>query len=228
MTNHNNTKLEMRNWMFGGRRATAKHPISLILPPPQAGEGWGGGLKTRLTPERSITGLIILLSLLLAGCSGLARQEGGDIYLPPTPAGGATPLIFQPTPTPIQDQASTLAALLTPTPPCADGLRYIEDLSIPDSSQVSSGERLDKRWSVENNGSCNWDKDYRLKLVAGPELGAPVEQALYPARSGSLATIRIIFTAPSEPGVYRSAWQAYNSDGQPFGDPVFIEIQVGG
>ena len=170
----------------------------------------------------------MLLSLLFAGCSGLIREEAGDIYLPPTPAGGATPLIAQPTLTPIQGQASTLAALPTPTPPCADSLRYIKDLSIPDGSQVSSGEKLDKRWSVENNGSCNWDKDYRLKLVAGPELGASVEQALYPARSGSLATIWISFTAPNEPGVYRSAWQAYNPTGQPFGDPVFIEIQVGG
>jgi hypothetical protein len=107
-------------------------------------------------------------------------------------------------------------------------LRYIEDLSIPDGSQVSSGERLDKRWSVENNGSCNWDQSYRLKLIAGPALGASAEQALYPARSGSQATIRIIFTAPTEPGVYRSAWQAYNPDGQPFGDPVFIEVQVEG
>jgi hypothetical protein len=170
----------------------------------------------------------MILGLLFAGCSSLAREEAADIYLPPTPAGGAAPLIVQSTPTPVQDQASTLAALPTPIPPCADGLRYIEDLSIPDGSQVSSGEKLDKRWSVENNGTCNWDKDYRLKLVAGPELGTSVEQALYPARSGSLATIRIIFTAPNEPGVYRSAWQAFNPDGQPFGDPVFIEIQVSG
>jgi hypothetical protein len=107
-------------------------------------------------------------------------------------------------------------------------LRYIEDVSIPDGSQVTSGESLDKRWNVENNGTCNWDKGYNLKLIAGPELGAPSEQALYPARSGSQATIRILFTAPTEPGVYRSAWQAYNPDGRPFGDPVFIEIQVGG
>jgi hypothetical protein len=106
-------------------------------------------------------------------------------------------------------------------------LRYIEDVSIPDGSQVTSGESLDKRWNVENNGTCNWDKGYNLKLIAGPELGAPSEQALYPARSGSQATIRILFTAPTEPGVYRSAWQAYNPDGRPFGDPVFIEIQVG-
>ncbi len=172
--------------------------------------------------------VIVLLSLLIGGCSGLDRGNDVDLYLPPTPAFGATPPASRATPTPTPDQASTQPTLPTPTPPCTDSLRYIEDVSIPDGSQVTSGESLDKRWNVENNGTCNWDKGYNLKLIAGPELGAPSEQALYPARSGSQATIRILFTAPTEPGVYRSAWQAYNPDGRPFGDPVFIEIQVGG
>ncbi len=30
--------------------------------------------------------------------------------------------------------------------------------------------------------------------------------------------IRIIFTAPADPGTYRSAWQAYNPKGEPFGE----------
>jgi hypothetical protein len=81
---------------------------------------------------------------------------------------------------------------------------------------------------VENNGSCNWDAGYRLKLSGGPDLGAAAEQALFPARSGTQAVIRIVFTAPTEPGAYRSAWQAYSPDGQAFGDLIFIEIQVEG
>jgi hypothetical protein len=91
---------------------------------------------------------------------------------------------------------------------------------------VNPGESLDKRWLVENSGSCNWDASYALQLVAGPELDVPETQALYPARSGSTATIRIIFTAPSEPSTYRSAWQAYNPQGEAFGDPIFIEVTV--
>jgi hypothetical protein len=79
---------------------------------------------------------------------------------------------------------------------------------------------------VQNSGTCNWDDRYRLKFVSGSELGAPVEQTLYPARSGTEATIRILFTAPAEPGTYQSAWQAYDPQGQPFGDPVFIQIII--
>jgi hypothetical protein len=105
-------------------------------------------------------------------------------------------------------------------------LAFIEDITIPDGTVVSPGENMDKGWLVQNNGSCNWDSRYRLKFVGGLEMGATVEQALYPARTGSQATIRISFTAPSEPGTYNTAWQAFNPDGIAFGDPVFMEIVV--
>jgi hypothetical protein len=111
---------------------------------------------------------------------------------------------------------------------CTNSLVYLEDITIPDGSPASLGEVLDKQWKVENAGTCNWDSSYRIKLIAGPPLEAPSEQALYPARSGSQATIRIIFTAPDEAGRYRSAWQAYDPQGAPFGDPIFIEFVVEG
>ena len=57
-------------------------------------------------------------------------------------------------------------------------------------------------------------------------MNAVQEQMLIPARSGTNAMIRIVFQAPSEAGKYRSAWQAYNPDGHPFGDPIFIDIVV--
>jgi hypothetical protein len=57
-------------------------------------------------------------------------------------------------------------------------------------------------------------------------MGVPATQALFPARSGLELTIRMNFIAPDEAGTYRSAWQAYDPDGQPFGDPFFIEVEV--
>jgi hypothetical protein len=79
---------------------------------------------------------------------------------------------------------------------------------------------------VLNSGTCNWEASYAVRLVAGPDLGAPPEQSLFPARSGTEAVIHMIFTAPQEPGVYRSAWQAFSPTGEAFGDPFFIEIEV--
>jgi hypothetical protein len=85
---------------------------------------------------------------------------------------------------------------------------------------------LDKRWLVQNAGTCNWDERYQVRLEAGPNMGVPAQQTLFPARSGLELVIRMIFIAPDEPGIYRSAWQAYDLEDVPFGDPFFIEIEV--
>lgn len=97
---------------------------------------------------------------------------------------------------------------------------------MPDGAEVEPGARIDKRWLVKNDGSCNWDASYRLKLIAGPAMGVIEELALYPARGGSQATIRVVFTAPGEAGTYHSAWQAIAPDGQAFGDSIYIEVTV--
>jgi hypothetical protein len=107
-----------------------------------------------------------------------------------------------------------------------DGLTFVDDVTIPDFSVISPGSTLDKQWLVQNSGTCNWDKRYLMRLISGDLLGAPAEQALYPARAGSQATLRILFTAPAEPGEYVSEWQAFGDNGIPFGDTFFIKIIV--
>jgi hypothetical protein len=170
--------------------------------------------------------ITILLCLGLAGCSLIPQRDTGQLYRPPAAAETATPrFVSQPTPSPAPAVPSE-APRITPTPSCTDSLTYLEDLSIPDGAQVTPGQPLDKRWRVQNSGTCNWDEHYRVKLIAGPDMGAPGEQALYPARGGTELVVRILFTAPNEPGKYRSAWQAYDPQGKPFGDPVFIEVNV--
>jgi hypothetical protein len=105
-------------------------------------------------------------------------------------------------------------------------LTFLEAVSIPDGTVVQPGERVDKRWLVQNSGSCNWDDRYRLKSITGTDLNAPVELALYPARSGAKASLRMLFTALTEAGSYQSAWQAYDPQGQPFGDLLYIQLVV--
>jgi hypothetical protein len=116
----------------------------------------------------------------------------------------------------------------TPTIPCNDNLLFIDDVTIPDNSVVSPGSQLDKQWSVQNNGDCNWDSRYRLRLISGIPLGASPEQSLFPARIGTRVTIQILFTAPETSGTYISEWQAFDAQGIPFGDSFFIKIIVQG
>lgn len=166
--------------------------------------------------------LCLLITLMITGCR--AEDTRGtptlDVYKPPT----VDPAIleFQAT----EAAKLTAVSLPTPTPVCSNNLQFLEDLSIEDGTVVAPGEGLDKRWKVHNSGTCNWNTEYEVRLVAGPIMDAPSPRALYPALSGTDAEIQMHFTAPDEPGAYRSAWQAFAPDGSPFGVSFFIDIVV--
>jgi len=171
--------------------------------------------------------LLILSTLLLYGCGGEepVSPPEQDIFIPPTLSQTELQGLFSGT-----DAVPTLTkepVRPTPTPTCSNGLRFLSDLTIPDGTLVEPGETLDKRWEVENSGTCNWDDRYMVGLIAGPGMGVPVQQALVPALAGTQTIIRMVFIAPEEPGNYRSAWQAYDPDGDAFGDPFFIDVIVG-
>ncbi len=151
---------------------------------------------------------------LLSACS--VRNTSPTLYLAPTPISSPTSLV----------QATQPPSGPTPTPVCTDSLHFLQDVTIPDNTVVAPGSSLDKQWQVENNGTCNWDSRYRVHFISGDPLGASPEQALYPARSGTQAVIRMKFTAPATTGTVLSEWQAYGPDGAPFGDTFFIKIDV--
>jgi hypothetical protein len=109
---------------------------------------------------------------------------------------------------------------------CVSNLTFITDLTVPDGTYITYGAAVDKQWLVQNSGTCNWDGNYRLRNVGGATLGAPAELMLYPAKSGSEATLQITFTAPFTDGEYESAWQAFDSFGLAFGDPFYMRIIV--
>ncbi len=170
---------------------------------------------------------LALLSLALQGCGGSPHPDADSgIFRAPT-AVVVTPTVEN-LPTAPGEAGQSEELLPTPTPVCSNDLVFLDDLTIPDGTVVEPGQRLDKRWKVQNNGTCNWDDRYRVKLIAGPNLGVPVQQALYPALSGTEIVIRMIFIAPEDPGNYRSAWQAFDPQDNPFGHPFFIDFQVAG
>jgi hypothetical protein len=167
---------------------------------------------------------VLSLIITLTAC---APQSTPTYFLPPTQFIEITPTqVVIRVPTSTVTPAST-AVIPTPTPtPCTNGLTFVKDITIPDNTPFSSGQPVDKQWLVSNSGTCNWDSNYRLKLINGPAMGAATEQALYPARAGVQATLRIIFTAPSDTGTYTSTWQAVGPSGEAFGDTIYIQIVV--
>ena len=159
-----------------------------------------------------------ILLFLIAGCQ----------------SGTATPLpseavhFVPPTSNPAQEQIS--GSVPTPLPTrqanCLNQLEFLDDLTIPDGTKVLPGEKIIKRWLIKNTGSCNWNSSYSIQLISGLSLGAEKVQGLYPARQSTEAVLEIIFNAPDNPGRYNSWWQAYDADGNRFGDPFYVEISV--
>ena len=169
---------------------------------------------------------LFLTFFLLAGCTLGQPPASGEshAFVPPvaSPIAGNKAPHPQPSPTaaPVRAPRPTIA------PACTNILAFVADETIPDGTAVQPGQTIDKRWRVRNAGTCNWDGRYRLRHIAGQSLGAPEEMALYPARAGAEATIRIVFTAPQTPGQYFSTWQAVDPQGRPFGDPIYMQIVV--
>ena len=177
-------------------------------------------LRIRLRPY------LLAVSLTLIFASACAPQATLTPFRPPT----------QPEPTQVLPTTTPIPAIYTPVPtptvtatievPCTNDLEFLDDITIEDNTSVLPGSSIDKQWLVKNSGTCNWDFTYRLKWIGGDPLGAVQEQILYPARAGTQAALRILFTAPTIAGIYESAWQAYDPDGIAFGDPIFMKVIV--
>jgi hypothetical protein len=162
------------------------------------------------------------LSLCVGGCSAFrpvrsaASADSSPLFIAPTSAVRATP---RPTLRPTNAADSQPAN-------CTDILSFEQDLSIPDGSIVKPGSALDKQWQVKNSGTCNWNDTYTVQKIDGDSLGTASPQSIVPARGGTEATIRILFTAPDVPGKYASTWKAFDPNGNAFGDPFTIVINV--
>lgn len=162
--------------------------------------------------------LLILLASLITGCgpgSASPTSTPRANFIPPAnnPAAG-------------ENQPAEFIPLPTRQPDCDDQLRFVDDLTVPDGTEVSPGEEITKRWLIRNEGTCSWNRSYSLQLISGLSLGAGTIHQLYPARQSTEAVLEIQFTAPDNPGRYNTWWQAYDPDGNRFGDPIFMDIAV--
>jgi hypothetical protein len=188
-------------------------------------------VKIRRTSVRMYSSPVIILALVIFLTSCAPQPTASPFIPPPNETLDSTSGTLSYTPPPLPAAISAIPAVSSPTAPaaetpCTNSLRFIEDINFPDGTIVRPGEKIEKSWRVENNGSCSWDSRYRMRLVEGDRLGAPEELALFPARPGTQADLRVIFIAPRESRYYRSTWQAYGPDGLAFGDPFYIDIFV--
>jgi len=132
-----------------------------------------------------------------------------------------------PTPTPG-------APVITPVPPvgCLLGMMWVQDLSIPDGTQLGPGESFTKGWRIENTGTCTWDSGYSLVYVGS----VPVQNVLSAAPTGISGTVQpnakydvnVNLVAPDNSGGYKGFYTMSAPDGTLFGDRIWVQIEVVG
>lgn len=147
---------------------------------------------------------------------------------------GDTPL---PTPVPELPTATPppVPATAAPPPPCVDGMGWVADLTYDDKNMTAPpvlqpGQPFTKSWRVKNTGTCPWTTGYLLAYVRGnsplAQMGGsavPVTQVVNP---GATYDFSVNLVAPTQYGTYQGFWQMKNAAGVPFGQTIYVGIQV--
>jgi uncharacterized protein YkwD len=129
----------------------------------------------------------------------------------------------------------TPAATEVPAPEYEEGCldSYpVSDVTIPDGTQVEPGETFTKIWRIRNTGTCAWDEadgDFMWTFIQGEQMDGPDQVPIVgTVEPDEEYDVEIELTAPTTPGEYRGVWQLYDPNGEPFGVPFWVLIEVPG
>jgi len=104
--------------------------------------------------------------------------------------------------------------------------RFVQDVTIPDGSEMNVGQKFVKIWRLRNEGEIAWPEGTYLLFVGGDKLCAQEEIPVPVAAPGSEVDISVDMVAPTKSGRYVSYWRLCNSDGSRFGQRVWLDIYV--
>lgn len=134
-------------------------------------------------------------------------------------------LTVEPTFTP-EEGTATLAS--TPTANPCYNLFYIEDVTIPDNTQMKPGEVFTKTWLVQNTGGCAWKPGFTFQHVGGDAMRGNTVTMTDAIQTGSKREISVQLVVPSgQNGLIQSAWRMADESGNFFGDTLSVNIFVG-
>lgn len=101
---------------------------------------------------------------------------------------------------------------------CTNQAEFIEDVTIPDGSKVSPGERFVKTWRLRNTGTCAWTTGYKVVSIGRFRMGGDQYAYLpHTVRPGEMVDISIMQTAPVYIGDYASEYKLQDEKGNLFG-----------
>jgi hypothetical protein len=142
-----------------------------------------------------------------------------------TPTVTATMVEFTPTLSTPMETATPTVGFGTAT--TGDNAQFDKDITIPDGSLIKPGATFQKTWSIINNGTTTWNKDYQLIYVDGTQTPVLMVKLNKDVAPGQSVQITINFVAPTALGSYVSWWQMYSASGFRFGELLSLRFTVG-
>ncbi len=128
---------------------------------------------------------------------------------------------------------STLPTAAVSTAPVKDqcssySMTYVTDITIPDGTQISPGNKFTKTWRIKNTGSCNWTPDFTFAFVSGNQMGGQTRHLPRIVYPGETIDISVDMIAPAAAGSYTGDWQLKTPQGYGIGTPIWLKITVPG
>jgi len=114
----------------------------------------------------------------------------------------------------------------TPTGITCDDAKWIEDVTVPDGTQMTPGQDFVKTWKVRNTGSCTWGTGYTLIHGYDEKLEGIAEPLAGAVAPGEEVEVSVRFKAPANTGEHRSYWRMQNGSGSAFGEFLYVTIVV--
>ncbi len=150
--------------------------------------------------------------------------------VPPTSAASATGVV---TATPLATLEPTATAIPTNNPfestpteiPCDDAI-FVDDVTVPDGTQMTPGQDFVKTWKIRNTGSCTWGTGYSAIFAYGEKMSGVAEPMTGAVAPGEEVEISVRFKAPDTTGEYSTYWRMANARSVPFGENIFMLIVV--
>ena len=114
-------------------------------------------------------------------------------------------------------------------PVTGDNAQFVLDVTVPDGSDYAPGASFTKTWRIKNTGTTTWSTDFKLTFVSGTQMGAAASVAVpNSVAPGATVDISVAMVAPTTTGNYKGYWRMANAAGTPFGDQIYVDIDVVG
>jgi uncharacterized protein YkwD len=113
---------------------------------------------------------------------------------------------------------------------CTNAAILLQDVTIPDNTQVKAGEKFTKTWEFQNTGTCPWT-NYTMKFSSGDSMNAPLSTPVAETLPNEKVQVSLELTAPSADGTYTAYFTLNDSAGNviPVGseNSFWVKILVG-